>query len=73
MAAKKTSKSKKIKNALNEIDIKFNIDTRENKIHCLCCCKNWGRNGSYYGCQVALLTIYDMCKAVDRGIIHCHN
>jgi hypothetical protein len=27
------------------------------------------RNGSLTAVQVALLTIYDMCKAVDRGMV----
>ena len=74
-AAKKTSSLIPLCHTinLNEIDIKFNIDTRENKIHCQSTVNCSGKTGvemeALTAVSVALLTIYDMCKASDKNMI----
>ena len=44
----------------------------ENRIHVFCTVKTEGKTGvemeALTGVQVTLLTIYDMCKAMDRGM-----
>jgi len=74
-AAKKTSSLIPLCHTinLNEIDIKFNIDTQENKIHCQSTINCSGKTGvemeALTAVSVALLTIYDMCKASDKNMI----
>ena len=74
-AAKKTSSLIPLCHTinLNEIDIKFNIDPRENKIHCQSTVNCSGKTGvemeALTAVSVALLTIYDMCKASDKNMI----
>jgi len=55
---------------LNGIDIKFKIDKNENKIYCQSTISCSGSTGvemeALTAVSVALLTIYDMCKASDK-------
>lgn len=74
MAAKKTSDLIPLCHplALTHIDIKFTPNTADNNIYCTCQVETRGQTGvemeALTAIQVALLTIYDMCKAVDRGM-----
>ena len=58
---------------LSGVSIDFNIDQDENKIHIRCMCKLSGRTGvemeALTGASIAALTIYDMCKALEKGMV----
>jgi len=58
---------------LNKIDIEFNIDTLEKKIDCKssveCFSKTGAEMEALTAVSVALLTIYDMCKASDKNMV----
>jgi cyclic pyranopterin phosphate synthase len=58
---------------LNRIDIKFKIDTHEKKIYCQSTIGCLGNTGvemeALTAVSVALLTIYDMCKASDKNMV----
>ena len=58
---------------LNKIDIKFNINSGEKKIYCESTISCIGKTGAEMealsAVSVALLTIYDMCKASDKNMI----
>lgn len=74
MAAKKTSDLIPLCHplALTHIDIEFTPRNDTNSIYCTCQVETRGQTGvemeALTAVQVALLTIYDMCKAVDRGM-----
>jgi cyclic pyranopterin phosphate synthase len=57
---------------LSEIKVEFEIDEANHAIHITSTVKNSGQTGvemeAMTATAVAGLTIYDMCKAVDRGI-----
>ena len=57
---------------LNKINIQFNIDTQEGKIYCKSTINCSGKTGvemeALTAVSVALLTIYDMCKASDKNM-----
>jgi cyclic pyranopterin monophosphate synthase len=57
---------------LGEIKVEFEIDEPARSIHITSTVKNTGKTGvemeAMTATAVAALTIYDMCKAVDRGI-----
>lgn len=57
---------------LTHVDLDFVPDTKNNSIYCTCQVETRGQTGvemeALTAIQVALLTIYDMCKAVDRGM-----
>jgi cyclic pyranopterin phosphate synthase len=57
---------------LGEIRVEFKIDEPESAIHITSTVKNSGQTGvemeAMTATAVAALTIYDMCKAVDRGM-----
>lgn len=59
--------------ALTHVSVDFEIDERGNSIECTVATETRGQTGvemeALTGVQVALLTIYDMCKAVDRGML----
>ncbi len=59
--------------ALTHASIKFEIDSKLNRVVCELTCQTNGQTGiemeALTGVQIALLTIYDMCKAVDRGMV----
>jgi cyclic pyranopterin phosphate synthase len=58
--------------ALTRVSIEFEIDAEHNAVHCLTVAECYGRTGvemeALTATSVGLLTIYDMCKAVDRGM-----
>jgi cyclic pyranopterin phosphate synthase len=51
----------------------FSIDEKKNQIEASCTVKCTGKTGAemeaLFGASVALLTIYDMCKALDRAMV----
>jgi len=58
---------------LTNSSIDFELDIEKNIITVLCTAKLEGKTGvemeALTGATVALLTIYDMCKAIDKGMI----
>ncbi len=58
--------------ALTRVAVDFDIDREASAIHCQVTAELRGQTGvemeALTGVQIALLTIYDMCKAVDRGM-----
>lgn len=54
-------------------DIEFNIDRDNNRINIISTVKTRGKTGvemeALTAASVCALTIYDMCKAIDRGMI----
>lgn len=75
MASKKTADLIPLCHVLpiTHIEIKLTPDTHKQRIYCKTTVKVNGQTGveieALNATQVALLTIYDMCKAVDRGMI----
>lgn len=59
--------------ALTKVSVEFEIDVTNHAVNCLAEVATAGQTGvemeALTAVQVALLTIYDMCKAVDRGMI----
>jgi cyclic pyranopterin monophosphate synthase len=57
---------------LSEICVEFEVDEKKSAIYITATVKNSGQTGvemeALTAVTVAALTIYDMCKAVDRGI-----
>lgn len=74
MAAKKTPELIPLCHPLSisHIDIRLDADMDNNSIHCLAHVETTGPTGvemeALTAVQISLLTIYDMCKAVDRGM-----
>lgn len=74
MAAKKTSDLIPLCHPLmlSHVDIEFTPDPVKSQIDCTCRVETRGQTGvemeALTAIQIALLTIYDMCKAVDRGM-----
>ena len=58
--------------ALNSVDVKLTLDRKRNAVDIEATCKLKGRTGvemeALTAASVAALTVYDMCKAVDRGM-----
>jgi len=59
--------------SLTKVGVEFEIDQENTSIHCTVTAETVGRTGvemeALTATSVALLTIYDMCKAVDRGMV----
>ena len=59
--------------ALTKVGVEFDHDTAGSIINCTVTAETVGKTGvemeALTGVSVALLTIYDMCKAVDRGMV----
>jgi cyclic pyranopterin phosphate synthase len=74
MAAKKTAELIPLCHplSLSHISIEFTLDTERHQVACQATVETDGKTGvemeALTAVQVALLTIYDMCKAVDRGM-----
>lgn len=74
MAAKKTAELIPLCHpiGLDKISIDFEINEQENAVYCRVLAKTQAQTGvemeALMAVEVALLTIYDMCKAVDRGM-----
>lgn len=58
--------------ALTKVEIEFTISRKPHAVTCIATAETLGRTGvemeALTAASVALLTIYDMCKAVDRGM-----
>jgi cyclic pyranopterin phosphate synthase len=58
--------------ALTRVAVEFAIDETTHSVQCTATVETVGQTGvemeALTAVQVALLTIYDMCKAVDRGM-----
>ncbi len=59
--------------ALSHVSLEFKLNKEESSIRCQVRAETTGPTGvemeALTAVQVALLTIYDMCKAVDRGMV----
>ena len=59
--------------ALTRVTVNFRLDEAASTIECSAMAETVGRTGvemeALTAASVALLTIYDMCKAVDRGMV----
>jgi len=59
--------------ALNSVDVKLSLDRKRNAVDIEATCRLKGRTGvemeALTAASVAALTVYDMCKAVDRGMV----
>jgi cyclic pyranopterin monophosphate synthase len=59
--------------ALSHVSLQFELDRKTSSIRCQVQAETTGPTGvemeALTAVQVALLTIYDMCKAVDRGMV----
>jgi cyclic pyranopterin phosphate synthase len=57
---------------LTRVELEFNPQPDQYSIHCTATVETRGQTGvemeALTAVQIALLTIYDMCKAVDRGM-----
>ena len=57
---------------LTSVSVDFRTDVEQSCVHIEACCKVSGKTGvemeALTAVSVAALTIYDMCKAVDRGM-----
>jgi cyclic pyranopterin phosphate synthase len=75
MAAKKTADLVPLCHPLmlTHINVDFEIDTAHHRVLCTVTVETDGKTGvemeALTAVQIALLTIYDMCKAVDRGMM----
>jgi cyclic pyranopterin phosphate synthase len=74
MASKKTSDLIPLCHPLpiTHVTVEFSAEAELNRIHCRTLVKTHGQTGvemeALTAVQIALLTIYDMCKGVDRGM-----
>lgn len=59
--------------SLTKVAITFDIDEKNTAITCTAACETTGQTGvemeALSAVSVGLLTIYDMCKAADRGMV----
>jgi cyclic pyranopterin monophosphate synthase len=74
-AAKKTSELIPLCHplAITRVAVEFGIDAAGSSLRCTAQVETLGRTGvemeALTAVQVGLLTVYDMCKAVDRGMV----
>jgi len=75
MGAKKTSELVPLCHplSLTSVELEFQVEEAPAAVYCKATAETHGQTGvemeALTAVQVALLTIYDMCKAVDRGMI----
>jgi cyclic pyranopterin monophosphate synthase len=75
MAAKRTSDLIPLCHplALTRVTVDFEIDAALSSVQCTAQVETYGKTGvemeALTAVQIGLLTIYDMCKAVDRGMV----
>jgi len=75
MASKKTSELIPLCHPLpiSHVELSFTVEMAINCIRCQTLVKTIGQTGieieALCATQIALLTIYDMCKALDRGMV----
>jgi cyclic pyranopterin phosphate synthase len=74
MAAKRTAELVPLCHplALTHVEVRLAVDRNRSAVHCEVIAETRERTGvemeALTGVQVALLTLYDMCKAVERGM-----
>lgn len=74
MGAKKTPDLIPLCHILNlsKVEIEFTLDEETSSVTAICTAKTVGKTGvemeALTGVNVCLLTVYDMCKAVDKGM-----
>jgi cyclic pyranopterin phosphate synthase len=74
MGAKKTSELIPLCHLLSlaKAEIDFELEDETCSVRTICTARTTGKTGvemeALTGVQIALLTIYDMCKAVDKGM-----
>ena len=58
---------------ITRVAVDFELDREKSSVHCSAQVESWGRTGvemeALTAVQVGLLTVYDMCKAADRGMV----
>jgi cyclic pyranopterin phosphate synthase len=58
---------------ITRVAVEFELDVAASAVHCTAQVETLGRTGvemeALTAVQVGLLTIYDMCKAADRGMV----
>ena len=58
---------------IQKCSVDFQVDEKTCQIHAFCRVKTEGKTGvemeALTGVTTALLTIYDMCKAIDKGMV----
>ncbi len=75
MGAKKTSELVPLCHplALTSVEVEFSVEEAPATVYCKATAETRGQTGvemeALTAVQIALLTIYDMCKAVDRGMV----
>ena len=75
MGAKNTSNNIPMCHQINLVgcDLDFEIDDENSSIKIYSTCKSMGKTGvemeALNSCSIAALTIYDMCKAVDKKMV----
>ncbi len=76
MGAKKTAELIPLCHILDLTKVEVSFETGEDSVTAFCRVKTVGRTGvemeALTGVQIALLTVYDMCKAVDKRM-HMEN
>ena len=59
--------------ALTRVAVDFSVDEAQSEVTCTAQVETFGKTGvemeALTAVQIGLLTIYDMCKAVDRGMV----
>ena len=59
--------------ALTRVDVSFTLDRKASAVDCVATVETVGRTGvemeALTAVAVGLLTIYDMCKAIDRAML----
>lgn len=59
--------------ALTRVAVDFETDQATSTVHCRAQVETFGKTGvemeALTAVQIGLLTVYDMCKAVDRGMV----
>ena len=75
MASKRTSELIPLCHPLviTHVELSFQTQPKDNQVYCQTVVKTLGQTGveieALNATQIALLTIYDMCKAIDRGMV----
>lgn len=75
MAAKRTAELIPLCHplALEKAGVDFELDEPALSVHAICTVRLFGKTGvemeALTGASVALLTVYDMCKAVDKAMV----
>jgi cyclic pyranopterin monophosphate synthase len=75
MAAKRTAELIPLCHPLpiTRVTVNFEIDAAASSVHCTAQVETLGRTGvemeALTAVQIGLLTVYDMCKAADRGMV----